>query len=77
MQELDFEWFVENMQELYKKYGRVFLAIKNKTILGSYKTYAEGVNETAKKEPLGSFIVQECGPDESAYTVYIASANFA
>ncbi|MBR4549245.1 MAG: hypothetical protein IKO83_04920 [Oscillospiraceae bacterium] len=77
MQERDFAWFVKNMPSLYKKYGDCFLAIKSETVLGSYQSYASAVNETRKSEPLGTFIVQQCGSDETAYTCYISSINFA
>ena len=76
MQEADFNWFVEHCSALYEEYGRAYLAIKNKTVLGSYPTYAEGVRETLKAEEIGTFIVQLCGKDESAYTNYISSMNF-
>ncbi len=76
MQESDFKWFLENYNELFKQFGEVYLAIKNKTVLGSYNSYAEGVLSTMKEEPLGSFIVQKCGRDESAYTNYISSMVF-
>lgn len=73
MQERDYKWFLDNFAELFKQYGNVFLAIKNQTVLGTYPTYADGVKVTAKTEPMGTFIVQKCGADESAYTNYIAS----
>ena len=76
MQTNDFAWFKENMVELYKQYGSRYLAIKNEKVLGAYKTYAEGVRETQKTEPLGTFIVQKCGADASAYTNCISSFNF-
>ena len=76
MQEADYRWFLENFNELFKKYGDVYIAIKEKTVLGIYNSYADGVLSTMKNEPLGSFIVQHCGNDESAYTNYISSMNF-
>lgn len=75
MQEADYKWFLDHFSDLYQEYGHTFLAIKNKTIIGVYDTYADGVKNAMQKEPLGTFIVQECGPDESAYTVYISSLN--
>lgn len=75
MQE-DYNWFLEKYNELYATYGECYLAIKNKKVLGAYKTYNEGVKQTAKKEKTGTFIIQKCGKDESAYTNYIASMNF-
>lgn len=76
MQESDYKWFLENYNELFKRFGEVYVAIKNKTILGTYNSYAEGVLSTMKQEPLGTFIVQKCGKDESAYTNYISSMVF-
>jgi len=76
MQDTDFKWFLENYQALFQKYGSTNLVIKNKTVLGTYPTYAAGVRTTSKTEELGTFIVQECNGDESAYTNYISSMNF-
>lgn len=77
MQKDDFKWFLKNYDDLFKKYGSTFLAIKDKKVLGSYSSYADGVNQTLKSEPLGTFIVQFCNGNESAYTNYISSMNFS
>jgi len=69
----DFDYFIENYQKLYQKYGHKFIVIKDKNILGSYDTELDAINETSKTLPLGSFIVQECNGDESGYTNYISS----
>lgn len=76
MQTIDFEWYVDNMGALFQKYGDCYLAIKNKSVLGRYQSYAVAVKETLKTEPIGTFIVQRCGTDESVYTNYISSFNF-
>lgn len=76
MQESDYRWFVENYKFLSDHYGNVFLAIKNKRVLGVYSSYAEGVRHTSKTEEIGSFIVQRCNGDASAYTNYISSMIF-
>ena len=76
MQDADFKWFVENMPSLYERYGHCFLAIKEQEVIGVYGTYAEGVRGASEIAELGTFIVQECGKDESAYTNHIASADF-
>ena len=75
IQDADFEWFVENYQNLFQQYGNSFLAIKNKSVLAAYDSYADAVRETQKKELLGTFIVQKCDGTESAYSNYIASFN--
>lgn len=76
MQEKDYQWFLSHYDDIFSKYGESYLAIKNESILGSYSSYAEGVNETMKHHPLGSFIVQFCNGRESGYTGYISSTNF-
>jgi hypothetical protein len=36
MQEQDYEYFLQNTSEFYKKYGHKYLAIKNQCVLGVY-----------------------------------------
>ncbi len=69
----DYRWFLDNYSELFTKYGCKYLVIKNKQVIGTYDSYAEGVNCTAQTEPMGSFIVQLCNGTDSAYTNCIAS----
>ncbi len=77
MQEKDYEWFLSNYESLFQKYGCAYLAIKNTTVLGAYKTYAEGVRKTEETEPIGSFIVQLCNGRKDAYTNYISSLDIS
>ena len=72
----DFEYYVNNLQCLYKKYGDCYLVIRNKVILGSYRTIESALKATRKKYPMGEFIIQKCGPDESAYTERMVSFSF-
>jgi len=66
----DFNWFLNNYDVLYKKYGHKYLVIKDKKVLGAYDNVREALDNT--KEALGTFIVQECNGDRSAYTNYIS-----
>jgi len=77
MQDRDFKWFLENYDDLFKLYGRCFLAIKNEKVLGSFESFKTAVDSTMLSEEIGTFIVQECNGEESAYTARIASMNFA
>ena len=76
MQEIDYRWFEENCEELHRQYAGMYIAIKDKHVLGSFPTYAEAVHETEKAHTLGSFIVERCVSNAQANTVYIASAHF-
>lgn len=67
----NFEWFKSNLKSLYETYGDCYLAIKNKKVIGVYKSYCDGVKNTQKTEREGTFIVQRCGKDSKCYTEYI------
>lgn len=69
----DFHWFLENYDSFYQRYGVSYLAIQNHIILGVYNGMREAIDETSKQYPLGSFIVQFCNGDESAYTASIVT----
>lgn len=77
MQLDDYNWFVQNYNDLQKQYGSAFLAIKDKTVLGSYESYGKAVRETKKTEDLGTFIVQECKKSGEIFQCHIASMNFS
>ena len=69
----DFNYFLKNYDEIYKQYGHTFVVIKNKNVIGVYNNVAEALKNT--KEPIGSYILQECNGKESGYTSYISSFN--
>ena len=74
--ERDYQWFLDNYDDIYEKYGTSYVVIKDAKVLGSYASYGEAVRRTSETEPMGSFIVQFCNGDASGYTNYIASMNF-
>lgn len=67
----DFNFFIENYQEFYQKYGHKFLAIKNKNILGAYNSVLDAINSLTPEYETGSYIIQECTGDDSAYRTTI------
>lgn len=75
MQRSDFNWFLNNYDKIYEQYGHKYIVIKNKTVLGAYDSVREALDNT--KEELGTFIIQECNGDSSAYANYVASAFIA
>jgi len=38
----------------------IFVAIKNRNILGTYNTFNEALEITLKTEQIGTFLIQEC-----------------
>lgn len=70
--EENFDFFLEQYKELYTKYGKCFVAIRKKKILGIFYT-EEALDITSSKYEFGEFIVQECNGNETGYTNYITS----
>jgi len=59
-QNLDFNYFLENMEDFYRKYGHKFIVVKNKSVLGTYDDFINAYESTLKTEEMGSFLIQEC-----------------
>ena len=66
----EYKWFTNNRKKLYEKYGDVYVAIKNNKVIGQFKSFAEGVTKTQRKEKIGTFIVQRLSLDGNADNVY-------
>lgn len=69
----DFEWFLQNYEELYKKYGYCHIGIRHKKILGIYESYEQAISILSNQYELGEYIIQKCNGDESGYTNYVSS----
>jgi len=69
-QKKSFKWFLDNIQELVKRYPEKYIAIKDCKVLGAYNSFMEALTKTEKSGyKQGTFIVQQASADPSAYTV--------
>jgi len=66
--EKEFKYYLDNQDELVKKYNGKFLVIKNCKIIGIYDTELEAITKTSEKEKLGTFLVQKCEPGTESYS---------
>ena len=66
--ENEFNYYLANQDKLIKKYKGRVLVIKNNKVIGVYDSELEAINETTKKEELGTFLVQKCEPGTESYT---------
>ena len=74
----EFQYYLDHQAELVKRYGGMFVAIKNQAIIGAYDSELKAVQETAKTHPLGTFIVQKCEPGEESHShVFHSRVAFA
>lgn len=59
----NFNYYIENHDEIVKLYLNKYIIIKDKKIVDSYNTFEEAVAEASKKYELGTFIIQKCNKD--------------
>lgn len=68
MLEKEFKYYIENQNELVKKYLGKFVVIKDNEVIGYYNTQAEAYNESIKTHNIGTFLIQHCMPGTENYT---------
>ena len=64
----EFEYFLDHQMELVDKYDGKFLVIKGQKVIGVYDSELEAVEETSKREKIGTFLVQKCEHGDASFT---------
>ena len=75
IQKSEYQWFLQNYDDLYKKYGETYLVIKDDKVIANFKDFSEGIKYAKENEPLGSFIVHKCGKTRDTDAVSLYSHN--
>ncbi|MDO6761750.1 hypothetical protein Q4566_16195 [Tamlana sp. 2_MG-2023] len=68
MLEKEFKYYLNNQDELLKKFNGRYIVIKGDKILGDYSSEIEALSETRKSHEVGTFLIQKCTPGNNAYT---------
>ena len=66
--EKEFKYYLSHQDELVKKYNGKILVIKDQRVIGDYNSEAQAIQDTVKKHPLGTFLIQKCEPGAESYT---------
>ena len=66
--EREFQFYLDNQQDLVNKYNGKFVVIRDCQVIGVYEDEVEAVMETSKKFELGTFLVQKVEPGTESYT---------
>jgi len=69
MLEKEFQYYIDNQNELVRKYNGKYIVIKNQQVIGAYNSHLEAYNESLKSNKLGTFLIQHCFPGPESYTV--------
>ncbi len=76
--EKEFKYYLDNQNELVKKFNGKFIVIKDQEVLGAYNSEIEAIETTSKQHQLGTFLVQKCEPGSESYTqTYHSRVAFA
>ena len=60
MLKVETQYYIYNRNELLKKYSNKFVVIKGKKVISIHNSHEEALNETIKKEELGTFLIEHC-----------------
>lgn len=69
MLENEFKYYLDNQDELVKKYNNKFIVIKNQTVIGVYESHSDAYNKTVLSEKLGTFLIQHCLPGKDSHSI--------
>lgn len=72
----NYQYFVDNLENLIKEYKGKFLVIHNQKIVGVYDNELEAYNDSSKKYGLGEFIIQKCVKEEDQTAVFHSRVVF-
>ena len=73
MFEKELAYFIEQQDELVRKFKGTVLVIRGREIVGAYPTPLAAYEAARAQFPLGSFMLQPCEPGTSAYTVTVTA----
>lgn len=59
----EFEYYLQNQQELGSRFLGRFIAIKGRTVIGVYDEELEAIRTTGLTHEIGTFLVQKADPD--------------
>lgn len=64
----EFQFYLDNQENLVEKYKGKFLVIKGQKVIGVYDSEIDAYTKTVAKEEPGTFLIQECQPGQENYT---------
>lgn len=68
MLEKEFQYYLDNQEDLVLSYNGKFLVIKDESVIGVFDSEEEAFFETGKVHEAGTFLIQFCEPGEGSYT---------
>jgi len=77
MLEEEFAYYRENQEKFAKENPDKFVVIQGKNVVGFYNSEKEAYDEMIKNNKLGTFLIQQCLPENHIYTqTFLSRAIF-
>jgi hypothetical protein len=64
----EFKYYINHQDELVRQYDGKFLVIKDQQVRGAYDSELDAYKAASEEYELGSFLIQQCVPGDTAYT---------
>jgi hypothetical protein len=77
MLEKEFQYYLDNQDDLVKKYNNRFIVIIDNKVVGHFDDYEQALFQSLKQYEAGTFLIQECTEGEEAYTDTFCSPVYA
>lgn len=68
MLEQEFKYYLDNQDEIVKKYNGKVVVIIGQAVVGAFDNETEAYFSCLKKYELGTFLIQKCSPGNKDYT---------
>jgi calcineurin-like phosphoesterase family protein len=68
MLDKEFKYYLDNQNELLKKYNGRFIVIVGEDVVGDYDTFDDAYFKSVEKYKLGTFLIQKCTEGDKDYT---------
>ena len=66
--EKNFRYFLDNLEELVKKYNNKYIVLKDEEVVADFDTEKEAYYFANKKYEPGSYLILPCHPGRDSYT---------
>ena len=68
MLEKEFKYYLDNQDELVKKYNGKYLVIRDNAVVETFKSEDDAYFSSVEKYVPGTFMIQRCSPGDKDYT---------
>ena len=73
--EREFNFYLRHQKEFVKKHNGKHIVLKDRKVVGVYKTDWDAFVESQKRHKLGTFLIQRVSPGQKDYTQIIYSPH--